>query len=76
MPPAARAASVRLKLEIFRRHDVRQGTEFGAGHISVSNICAYNYNIDIAMAEVLVPKALFEQILARIARLTPPCDTG
>ena len=30
----------------------------------------------LIMAEVAVPKALFEQILARIARLTPLCDNG
>ena len=30
----------------------------------------------MAEAEVAVPKALFEQILAQIARLTPSCDTG
>lgn len=28
------------------------------------------------MVEVAVPRALFEQILARLARLTPRCDTG
>ena len=32
--------------------------------------------VTFRMAEVAVPKVLFEQILARIARLTPPCDTG
>ena len=26
--------------------------------------------------QMAVPKALFEQFLARIARLTPSCDTG
>ena len=32
--------------------------------------------VTFQMAEVAVPRALFEQILARIARLTPLCDTG
>ena len=32
--------------------------------------------VTFQMAEVAVPKALFEQILAQIARLTPSCDTG
>ena len=32
--------------------------------------------VTFQMAEVAVPRALFEQILARIARLTPVCDTG
>ena len=32
--------------------------------------------ITFQMAEVAVPRALFEQILARITQLTPLCDTG
>ena len=32
--------------------------------------------VTFQMAEVAVPRALFAQILARIARLTPLCDTG
>ena len=32
--------------------------------------------VTFQMAEVAVPRALFEQILVRIARLTPLCDTG
>ncbi len=32
--------------------------------------------VTFQMAEVAVPKALFEQMLARIARLTPLYDTG
>ena len=32
--------------------------------------------VTFQMAEVAVPRALYEQILARIARLTPLCDTG
>ncbi len=32
--------------------------------------------VTFQMAEVAVPRALFEQILARIARLTPLYDTG
>ncbi len=32
--------------------------------------------VTFQIAEVAVPKALFEQIFARIARLSPPCDTG
>jgi len=32
--------------------------------------------VTFQMAEVAVPKALYEQILARITRLTPSCDTG
>ncbi len=32
--------------------------------------------VTFQMAEVAVPKALFEQILARIARLTPLYDSG
>ncbi len=32
--------------------------------------------VTFQMAEVAVPRALFEQILARIARLTTLCDTG
>ena len=32
--------------------------------------------VTFQMAEVAVPRALFEQIVARIAQLTPLCDTG
>jgi hypothetical protein len=32
--------------------------------------------VTFQMAEVAVPRVLFEQILTRIARLTPLCDTG
>jgi hypothetical protein len=32
--------------------------------------------VTFQMTEVAVPRALFEQILGRIARLTPRCDTG
>ncbi len=32
--------------------------------------------VTFQMAEVAVPRVLFEQILARIARLTPVVDTG
>ena len=32
--------------------------------------------VSFQTAEVAVSRTPFEQILARIARLTPPCDTG
>ena len=41
-----------------------------------ARIVRHSRYVTFQMAEVAVPKALFEQIPARIARLTPPCDTG
>ena len=41
-----------------------------------ARIVRHSRYVTFQMAEVAVPKTLFEQIPARIARLTPPCDTG